>query len=77
MVAALAHDVFVTVGLSLARREKSAEATAMYDALHAKGAPVELHMFANQPHAFDSDPKLGRLCSELMLSFLDRYILKR
>lgn len=55
----------------------AAEATAMYDALHAKGAPVELHMFANQPHAFDADPKLGRLCSELMLSFLDRYILRR
>ncbi len=53
------------------------EATAMYDALHAAGVPVELHMFANQPHAFDADPKLGRLSAEIMLSFLDRVILNR
>lgn len=55
----------------------AAEATSMYDALHAAGVPVEMHMFANQPHAFDADPKLGRLCAEIMLSFLDRVILKR
>jgi dipeptidyl aminopeptidase/acylaminoacyl peptidase len=53
------------------------EVTAMYDALFAAGAPVELHMFAGQPHGFDADPKLGRLCAELMLSFLDRFILAR
>ncbi len=50
------------------------ESTAMYDALHAAGVPVELHMFANQPHAFDADPKLGRLSAEIMLSFLDRVL---
>lgn len=53
------------------------EVTSMYDALHAAGVPVEMHMFANQPHAFDADPKLGRLSAEIMLSFLDRYILQQ
>lgn len=51
------------------------EATAMYEALHAAGVPVELHMFANQPHGFDADPKLGRECANIMLSFLDRFVL--
>jgi acetyl esterase/lipase len=50
------------------------ESSAMYDALHDAGVPVELHMFANQPHAFDADPKLGRLSAEIMLSFLDRML---
>jgi len=54
----------------------NSEVTSMYDALHAAGVPVEMHMFANQPHAFDADPKLGRLSAEIMLSFLDRYILQ-
>ena len=52
-----------------------AEATNMYDALNRAGVPVELHMFANQPHGFDADPKLGRQCAEIMLSFLDRFVL--
>lgn len=51
------------------------EATAMYEALHEAGVPVELHMFANQPHGFDADPKLGRECANIMLSFLDRFVL--
>lgn len=54
-----------------------AEATSMYDALHGAGVPVEMHLFANQPHGFDADPKLGRLCAEIMLSFMDRHILQR
>lgn len=53
------------------------ESTRMYEALEAAGVPVELHMFANQPHGFDADPKLGRQCSELMLSFIDRFVLNR
>ena len=54
-----------------------AEATNMYKALNAAGVPVELHMFANQPHGFDADPKLGRQCAEIMLSFMDRFVLNR
>jgi acetyl esterase/lipase len=50
------------------------ESTAMYDALHAAGVPVELHMYANQPHGFDADPHLGRQCAELMMSFLSRVL---
>ena len=53
------------------------EATRMYEALNAAGVPVELHMFAAQPHGFDADPKLGRQCAEIMLSFMDRFILGR
>lgn len=49
-----------------------AEATNMYDALVAAGTPAELHLFANQPHGFDADPKLGRLSAELMVSFIER-----
>jgi len=50
------------------------EAQQMYDALHAVGVPVEMHMFANQPHGFDADPRLGRECAEIMISFLDRIL---
>lgn len=50
------------------------EATAMYEALHDAGAPVELHMFANQPHGFDADPRLGRECAGIMVSFLERFV---
>lgn len=50
----------------------AAEATAMYDALHAAGVPVELHMYANQPHGFDADPHLGRQCADIMMSFISR-----
>jgi dipeptidyl aminopeptidase/acylaminoacyl peptidase len=55
----------------------AAEATNMYEALDKAGVPVELHMFANQPHGFDADPKLGRQCAEIMLSFMDRFILEK
>ncbi len=50
------------------------EATDMYEALIAAGVPAELHIYAKQPHAFDSDPHLGRQCSEIMMSFINRML---
>lgn len=50
----------------------AAEATSMYDALLAQRVPVELHMYANQPHGFDADPHLGRQCADIMMSFISR-----
>ena len=44
-----------------------------YDALEAAEAEVELHIFANAPHAFDTEPDLGRQCTGLMSLFLERY----
>lgn len=53
------------------------DSVAMYDALRTAGAPVELHMFAGQPHGFDADPGMGRLSADLMLSFLDRFVVSK
>lgn len=47
----------------------------MYDALVAHNVPVDLHLIAGQPHAFDAQPSLGRLCAAEMLVFLERYAL--
>ena len=46
----------------------------MYDALTKADVPVELHMFAEAPHAFDAHSAPGRLCAETMALFLDRYV---
>lgn len=46
----------------------------MYRALDEAGAPVELHLFADAPHAFDAAPDLGRQCAAIMALFLDRYV---
>jgi len=45
----------------------------MYDALRRHGVPTELHVFADQPHGFDADPRFGRRTADLMVLFLDRY----
>ena len=45
----------------------------MYDALTAHNVPVDLHLIAGQPHAFDAQPSFGRLCAAEMLLFLERY----
>ena len=46
----------------------------MYEALAAAGVPTELHLYAEQPHAFDAQPKFGRQVAAEMLLFLDRYL---
>jgi len=46
----------------------------MYEALTAADVPVDLHLIAGQPHAFDAQPAFGRLCAAEMLVFLSRYV---
>jgi dipeptidyl aminopeptidase/acylaminoacyl peptidase len=46
----------------------------MYEELVAAGVPAELHLYAEQPHAFDAIPKFGRQVAAEMLLFLDRYM---
>lgn len=44
----------------------------MYEALHSKGAHVELHINALAPHGFDMDPPLGRQTIDIERVFFDR-----
>ncbi len=46
----------------------------MYEALVKAGVPVELHMYAEQPHAFDARPEFGRQVAGEMALFLERYL---
>ncbi|HUP87442.1 MAG TPA: alpha/beta hydrolase [Acidimicrobiales bacterium] len=46
----------------------------MYTELVAAGVPVEMHLYAEQPHAFDAQPPFGRQVAAEMLLFLDRYV---
>ena len=46
----------------------------MYEELVAAHVPVEMHLYAEQPHAFDAQPKFGRQVAAEMLLFLDRYL---
>lgn len=46
----------------------------MYERLLDAGVPVELHMYAEQRHAFDVQPQFGRQCAAEMLLFLGRYL---
>jgi acetyl esterase/lipase len=46
----------------------------MYEALVEVGVPTELHIYAEQPHAFDAEPKFGRQVAAEMLLFLERYV---
>lgn len=46
----------------------------MYEELVAAGVPVDLHLYAEQPHAFDAQPSFGRQVAAEMLLFLDRYV---
>jgi dipeptidyl aminopeptidase/acylaminoacyl peptidase len=47
---------------------------AMYEALVKARVPVELHMYSEQPHAFDRQREFGRQCAAEMRLFLDRYV---
>jgi len=49
----------------------------MYEALSAAGVAVDLHLYAEQPHAFDAQPEFGRQCAAEMLLFLGRYVRER
>lgn len=46
----------------------------MYETLVANGIPVELHVYAEQPHAFDAVPAFGRQTAAEMQLFLSRYL---
>ncbi len=46
----------------------------MYEELVAAKVPAEMHLYAEQPHAFDAEPKFGRQVAAEMLLFLDRYL---
>jgi acetyl esterase/lipase len=47
---------------------------AMWDALRRAGAPCEVHIYADQPHAFDAQPRFGRRLAADVLFFLERYL---
>ncbi len=46
----------------------------MHEALQEAGVPVDVHYFAEQPHAFDREPAYGRQTASLMRLFLARYL---
>jgi acetyl esterase/lipase len=46
----------------------------MYNRLAEAGASVELHIYADQPHAFDAAPPFGRQIADIMRLFLERYV---
>ena len=50
------------------------ESLRMYEALEQAGVPVELHLYAGQPHAFDAASAFGRQCVEIIRLFLGRYV---
>ena|SRR5437660_704468 len=46
----------------------------MYEALVAAGVPVELHMYAGQPHGFVASPEFEDLCASENANFLNRFL---
>lgn len=61
-----------------ADRTVPVEATLkMHRELRDHGVPVELHVYPEQPHAFDAHPDFGRRCAQEMAFFFDRYVGER
>lgn len=51
------------------------DSTALYEALAKLRAPVELHMYAGLPHAFDNgEPRYQRQCADIIDLFLQRHL---
>jgi acetyl esterase/lipase len=51
------------------------DSTRLYEALVAARVPVELHMYAGLPHAFDNGaPRYQRQCADAIDLFLERYL---
>ena len=49
----------------------------LHAALKAAGNVVELHVFADEEHAFDVGPELGRVTAGLLVSFFQRFLVRR
>lgn len=47
---------------------------AMYHALNAAGAAVELHIYDGAPHAFDAERDFGHQVADLIALFIDRKV---
>jgi dipeptidyl aminopeptidase/acylaminoacyl peptidase len=50
------------------------ESLSMYRALRKANVPAEIHIYADQPHAFDASPIFGRQTTQIMDLFLRRYV---
>ncbi len=48
----------------------------MYEALSKAGVPVEMHLYAEQPHGFAGQPAFIDLCAAEVGHFLDRYVVQ-
>jgi acetyl esterase/lipase len=51
-----------------------ASSLVMYDALSRAGVSVDLHIYADQPHAFDAGRRYGLRTADEILFFLERYV---
>ncbi|MEP6872059.1 MAG: prolyl oligopeptidase family serine peptidase, partial [Anaerolineaceae bacterium] len=49
---------------------------SIYRALRKAGVSAELHIYADQPHAFDASPVFGRQTVQVMDLFLRRYVVE-
>jgi acetyl esterase/lipase len=61
------HDALVPLAATL----------TMHEALLAAKVPASMHIYAEQPHAFDRDQVFGRQCVAEMVLFLDHYVRNR
>ena len=61
-------------GNGISIREKSEDSSLFYEELVKKKVPAELHIFAEQEHAFDSEPGYGRNIADLQGLFFNKYL---